>query len=175
MHEPPFFSRILIIFFIEFDSRLALSEKKKTCKSMSFFFRGTSVPRSSIFSASLWSAQGRRPPDVVRRLALSQDGPEKSDSRVRFARFYERCKDAPNWLLGACSQADTFRTGCIARQPTNAKHLAVGHRVADASNASKRHANGTAQRLLPNSLLYIIRIFYIFLICYSHIVMIYYS
>lgn len=124
-----------------FDSRLALSEKKKTCKSMSFFFRGTSVPRSSIFSASLWSAQGRRPPDVVRRLALSQDGPEKSDSRVRCARFYERCADRTKLSAGSLltsGHISDWMHSATARQPTNAKHLAVAHRVA----ASKRHAVG---------------------------------
>ena len=45
-------------------------KKRRHAKACLLFFRGTSVPRSSIFSASLRSAQGRRPPDVVRRLAL---------------------------------------------------------------------------------------------------------
>ncbi len=64
-----------------FDSRLALSEKKKTCKMHVFFF----------FEAH---------PCL----------------EVRFARFYERCKDAPNWLPGACSRADMFECRLIARQ-----------------------------------------------------------
>ena len=37
-------------------------------------------------------------------------------SKREFARFYERCKDAPNWLPGAGSRADKFVCSLIARQ-----------------------------------------------------------
>ena len=55
-----------------FDPRLALLKQTKGHPRGCPFclFRGTAVPRSSIVSASLRSAQGRGPPDLVRRLAL---------------------------------------------------------------------------------------------------------
>ena len=43
------------------------------------------------------------------------DHPDK----LEFARFYERCKDAPNWLSGACSRTsrtDIFVCRLIVRQ-----------------------------------------------------------
>ena len=71
----------------------------------------------------------------------TRDDFEKSDSRVRFARFYERCADRTKLSAGSLltsGHISDWMHSATARQPTNAKHLAVAHRVA----ASKRHAVG---------------------------------
>ncbi len=75
------------------------------------------IPRTSCAVSRFFHAQ-KRPP--IWRPLLCMKNHEmvqrKATSRVRFARFYERCKSAPNWLLGACSRADTFECRLIARQ-----------------------------------------------------------
>ena len=37
-------------------------------------------------------------------------------NKLAFAHFYKRCAATLNWLTGACSQSDTFKCRCIARQ-----------------------------------------------------------